>query len=99
MHDTFPHQALDEGHVDPPGEAFPASTKPADGFGRHIEKSGQAFHPLFQQLLAVHENQAVDAAMRDKPRSKNGFAKGRGGGQDPNIVSRHGVRRQLLFRT
>ena len=59
---------------------------------------GQAFHPLFQQLLAVHEHQGVDAAARDKPGRKNGFAEGRGGGQHPNIVSRHGVRRQLLFR-
>ena len=98
MHDTLPHQALNEGHVDTAGEVLPAASEPADGLGRHIEKTGQAFHPLFQQLLAVHENQAVDATARDKPGSKHGFAKGRRGGQDPNIVSRHGVRRQLLFR-
>ena len=98
MHDTFPYQTLNEGHVDTAGEGFPATSEPANGLGRHIEKPGQTFHPLFQQLLAVHENQAVDAAARDKPGSKNGFAKSRSGGQDPGIVSRHGVRRQLLFR-
>src|ERR1017187_8808621 len=98
MHDTFPRQALDECHVNPASETFLAASEPADGLGWQIEESSQAFHPLFQQLLAVKEHQAVDASMREKPGSKNGFAKGRGGGQDPDIVSRHGIRRQLLFR-
>ena len=52
---------------------------------------------MFQQLLPVHENQAVDAAMRYKPGSKNGLAEGRCSSQDPNIVSHHSARRQLLF--
>ena len=45
----------------------------------------------------MNDNQAVHAAARDKPGCKNGLAEGRCSGQDPNIVSRHGIRRQLLF--
>ena len=47
MHDTFPYQTLNEGHVDAAGEGFPAASEPANGLGRHIEKTGQTFHPLF----------------------------------------------------
>jgi hypothetical protein len=56
MHDTLPHQTLYESYINAAGKGLPATSEPADGLGRHFEKARQTFHPLFQQLPAVHED-------------------------------------------
>ena len=84
-------------HIDPAGELLPPAAEPAEGLRRDAEKRGQAFDPLLQQLLAVHENQSVDAAARDEPCRHNGLAECCRGRQHTNIVSCQGVRRQLLL--
>ena len=66
--------------------------------GRHVEKGGQPFDPLFQQLPAVHQNQRVDARRGDEPGRHHGLAKGRGGRQHAGVVRRQRIGRHLLLR-
>ena len=98
VHKVFSHQALHECHIEVPRQSPPTAAKPADGFDRHIEERRPAFHPLFQKLPTVNEDESVDAALRDKPGGDDCLAKGRGRSQDTGIVRRHGVFGQLLFR-
>ena len=66
-----------------------AASDSADGFWRQTEKRRQSFHPLFQQLAAMHEDQRVDAALGDEPRSDHGLAEGGRGGQNAGVVGQH----------
>ena len=52
---------------------------------------------MFLQLLPVHQNQGVDAALGDEPRRQHCLAKGSGSRQHPGVVGQHGCSRLLLF--
>ena len=66
---------------------------------RQIEKSAKPLDPLLEQLAAMHENQCIDAALCDQPRSNDGFSESGRGGQDAGVVGQHRCRRGQLIWT
>src|SRR5208283_1007520 len=62
IHDVLSYQALDDRHIQQSGR-LPASTPdPTDELGMKSEKARQSLRPLFQQLLAMHQNKRIDRA-------------------------------------
>lgn len=91
------NEALDDGDVDPAGECFASAAEVSDLFFFELEKLRKALDPLIHELLAVHEDESVDSALRDEPGGENGFSEGGGGGKDPGLVGEHGFPCNRLF--
>ena len=97
IHHPFADETLQQRDIQCTGE-FPASaTQSPDGLRRHVQESGEAFDPLFQELLAVHENEGVHTALSDEPGRVHGFAEGRRSRQNTGVVRQHGGGRRLLI--
>ena len=97
VHLPVPDQALNHGDVDPAPELPAASAETADLRFRDVEKLTQPVGPLLHELLAVNENQGVDAALGDQPGGDHRLSECGRRGQNAGVVLEHGGGRHLLF--
>lgn len=97
FHDAFADETLDDGNVDLSGKFFATTAEAADLFLFEIKELGKALDPLVHELLAMDENESVDAALCDEPGRENGFSEGGGGGKDTGLVGEHGFACGFLF--
>ena len=96
IHQSFVNEALHERDIQRPGQFFTSTAQSPDCFRRQIEEGGQAFDPLFEELLAVNQNQGINTALRNQPGCNHGFPKRRRCGQNPDIFSQQRVSGHLL---
>jgi hypothetical protein len=61
-------KAPDHRNVDNAGRLRVTAAHLTDLVHRHVQKHRQAFTPLIEELLAMDDNERVDAALRDQPR-------------------------------
>ena len=92
-------EALNEGDVERAAEALSPAAQATDLLWGNVEKLRQALHPLLEQLLAMHEDEGVDAAVSDHPCREDSFSEGGSGGEDASVVRQHGFSGQLLIFT
>ena len=97
VHLPVPDQALDRGDVDPALELLATATQATDLAFRDIEKLAQPVGPLHHELLAVHENQGIDAAPGDQPGGDDRLSECGRRRQDAGVVGQHGGGRHLLL--
>ena len=90
-------QALNHGDVDPSLELLATAAQTTDLAFRNVEKLAQPVAPLLHELLAVNENQGVDAALGDQPSGDDRLSERGRRGQNAGVVRQHGGGRHLLF--
>ncbi len=73
---SLPHQALNQGYINPSGELPLSAPKPPDAFRGHPKESRQPLDPLLQKLLTMDENECIHAAFSDEPGGQHCFPKG-----------------------
>src|SRR6056297_803255 len=98
LDDAFPHETLDNRHIDLPCELLSSTTDATNRTWRNPEKLGQSIHPLVEQLPAVDKYQRIDTSLCDDRCRHNSLAKRRGGRQDAGIVAKQFLRGRFLFR-
>ena len=98
VHLPVPDQALNHGDVDPAPELLASAAQTTDLAFRNAEKLAQPVAPLLHELLAVNENQGVDAAVGDQPGGDDRLSECGRRGQYAGVVRQHGGGRRLLFR-
>jgi len=74
-------EALYQGDVDVSRSPGLSSTDLSDLIDRDIEKCGQPFAPLVEQLGSMHENQSICLSGRDQICCRNGLAESSSGAQ------------------
>ena len=97
VHLPVPDQALNRGDVDPALELLATAAQTTDLAFRNVEELAQPVGPLLHELLAVNENQGVDAALGDQPRGDDRLSECGRRGQDAGVVRQHGGGRHLLL--
>ena len=97
VHYAFVSEALHKRHIQDACELFPTASEPPDRFRRKAQECGQALDPLFQELLAVNQNQSAHATLSDEPGRDHRLAKCRRAGQNTGVVPQHRLCSRLLF--
>ena len=91
------HQTLNDGDVQRARRLLSAAANPAYRLWRQAEKRRQSFHPLFQQLAAMYEDQRIDAALCNEPCGNDRLSKGGRGRQNTRVMGQHGIGCGLLL--
>ena len=97
VHLPVPDQALNHGDVDPALELLATAAQTTDLTFRNVEKLAQPVAPLLHELLAVNENQGVDAALGDQPGGDDRLSECGRRGQNAGVVRQNGGGCHLLF--
>lgn len=79
-------EALDHGDVEGAVGLAMATADPADLLFIDFEEHGKLGDPLFEQWLAVHQNQGVAPASCDQVGAKYGLANAGGSDKDARVV-------------
>ena len=86
VHFPLPHETLHRGDVDRAVEFLLPSSQAPEAVVADIEELRQPVYPLFEQLLAMHDDQRVDLAFGDQPSGHHGLAERRGRRENAGVV-------------
>ena len=82
VYNATPNHALNKCNINDAAGFAPHNADISDRFPRRIEKCGQPLDPLLEQLAPMHQDQRIDAPLRDQPCGDDGFSERSGRGQD-----------------
>src|SRR6266536_1626000 len=72
IHRVLAHKTLHERNIQNTRELLSPASQPADAFYRQIQKCTEALDPLFEQLLAVNQNEGIHPTLGNEPRCLSG---------------------------